>query len=547
MKATRRQALGLLGSAVAMPAAAGMWHEARYPAEDSGAQCRLAVSGWKLGSEGQRLADLGDGRFLNPILPGDHPDPAVLKDGDDYYMTSTSLDVYPGLTLWHSRDLVNWLPIGAALRWAPGQVFAVDLVKHAGRYFIYIPVVPLKFSPTAVIRIYVIHADHITGPWSELIDTGIEGHIDPEHVVGEDGHRYLFLAGIDRVRLSADGLSAAGPVQSAYSGWRYPRDWVVQAFSLEGPKLLHRGGYFYLLCAEGGTSGPPTSHMVTVARSRSLFGPWENSPHNPLVHTYSASEPWWSRGHGSLIEGPRGDWWVVYHGYENGYRTLGRQTLLEPVQWTQQGWPVATGGDLSRPLAKPRADSPPSSEFRLSDDFSRPAWGTRWRVYRPDSATYAAARITDGAMAIEGHGDGPRDCSPVVGSSGDHAYEVSVEMELEGGVEGGLLLFFDERLFLGMGYDGRSMSTYAGGRRSFWREPVPASPQLRLRILNDGQIVTFYYGLEPGRWTLHGLRFEVSGYNANVVEDLASLRPALFAARGGRARFRNFTYRGLRD
>ena len=94
------------------------------------------------GSEGQRRADRGDGTYVNPIVPGDHPDPTVLKDGDDYYMTFSSFFSYPGVVIWHSRDLVNWTPIGPALVKPLGTVWAMDLVKHGGRYFIYIPANP---------------------------------------------------------------------------------------------------------------------------------------------------------------------------------------------------------------------------------------------------------------------------------------------------------------------------------------------------------------------------------------------------------------------
>jgi hypothetical protein len=94
---------------------------------------------WARGFEGQRKADLGNGSFLNPILAGDHPDPSVLRDGDDYYMTFSSFDAYPGLLVWHSRDLVNWQPVGPALFTNVGSVWAPDLVKHRDRYYIYFP------------------------------------------------------------------------------------------------------------------------------------------------------------------------------------------------------------------------------------------------------------------------------------------------------------------------------------------------------------------------------------------------------------------------
>lgn len=156
----------------------------------------------------------------------------------------------------------------------------------------------------------VVHADDIRGPWSEPIDLKI-GNIDPGHAVGADEKRYLFMSAGHRVPLAADGLSVIGPEEKVYDGWKYPEEWDVEVFAQEGPKILRRGDYYYMVLAEGGTSGPPTSHMVIMARSRSIDGPWENSPHNPVVRTWSAAEKWWSRGHATLIEGPDAKQWYL--------------------------------------------------------------------------------------------------------------------------------------------------------------------------------------------------------------------------------------------
>jgi xylan 1,4-beta-xylosidase len=259
---------------------------------------------WGTGPEGTRRADLGNGWYRNPIMPGDYADPSVLKDGDDYYMTHSSFDAAPGLIIWHSRDLVNWQPIGPALPKPLGTVFAVDIAKHDGRYYIY------PFHEGAVVAGAGQLRQHLCHPRRQHGRPVERAHrhedrrlIDPGHVVGEDGHRYLFLSGINRVRLSADGLSTEGPVEKAYDGWHYPDDWVTEGYSLEGPKLFRRGAWFYLVSAVGGTSGPATSHMVIVARSRSVLGPWENCPHNPIVRTRSDKEAWWSRGHATMVEG----------------------------------------------------------------------------------------------------------------------------------------------------------------------------------------------------------------------------------------------------
>lgn len=502
---------------------------------------------WGVGFEGQRIADRGDGLFLNPVMAGDHPDPTILKDGADYYMTFTSFEAYPGLVLWHSRDLVNWQPIGPALSKPLGSVFAVDLCKHSGRYFIYVPVYPTSLSTIkdGQARIYVIHADRVEGPWSEPVDLGIVGYIDPGHVVGEDGRRYLFLSGVGRVRLRDDGLATDGPIEHVYDGWQYPEEWIVEAFALEGPKVFRRGEWFYLVSAVGGTAGPPTGHMVIAARSRSIHGPWENAPHNPVVRTRDANERWWSRGHASLVEGPDGSWWMVYHGFENGYRTLGRQMLLEPVEWTPDGWFRATGGDLSTPLRKPRGGTQLPHGIAKSDDFAAPAFGTRWSFYQPGLEELARARFEDGALVLAGKGTSPLDCSPLAALVGDQAYEVSVDLELVGSVEGGLLLFYSSRLFCGMGHDGRAMATYRSGMRSFWAEPAPEARRIRLKIVNDRHIITAYYSADGVAWTRHGLRMETSGYHTNTADELVSLRPALFACGQGRVRFRDFRYRAL--
>lgn len=497
--------------------------------------------------EGRRVPDLGDGRFLNPIFAGDHPDPTILKDGDDYYIIFTPFEATPALTIWHSRDLVNWTPLAPALHHPPGNVFAVDLCKHDGRYFIYIPVIPNALSKGLDGKpgIFVISADDINGPWSEPVSLNIAGHIDPGHVVGEDGKRYLFLSGISRVALTDDGMATAGPVEHVYDGWKYPDEWITEAYSLEGPKLLRRGDWFYLISAVGGTAGPATGHMVIAARSRSVHGPWENCPHNPIVRTRDESERWWSRGHATLVQGPAGDWWMVYHGYENGYRTLGRQTLLDPIVWTDDGWFKAVGGDLSQPLPKPRGGQALPHGMPLSDDFTRNMLGRKWAFYNPAPNELARARYEASALVLSGKASGPADCSPLACIAGDHAYECSVELEVEGQAQGGLLLFYSARLFCGMGHDGTRMTTYNKGLTAYLREPAPAVRRLHLRIVNERHIVSMYYSEDGQAWQRHSLRSETSGYNHNTAGEFLSLRPALFAAGQGQVRFRNFRYRAL--
>nr|WP_240320965.1 family 43 glycosylhydrolase [Sphingomonas crusticola] len=496
---------------------------------------------WRRGLEGQRKADLGNGSFLNPVFAGDHPDPTILKDGSDYYMTFSSFDAYPGVVVWHSRDLVNWRPLGPALKTYIGSVWACDIAKHGDRYFIYIPA---QYSADRK-SVYVIHADSMAGPWSEPIDLHLNDAIDPGHAVGQDGTRYLFLNHGRRVRLTADGLKTAGPVETVYEPWRYPVTWDVEGFASEGPKITRRGDYYYLVMAVGGTAGPPTGHMVIAARSKTIDGPWEHAPNNPIVHTACASEKWWSRGHATLVEGPTpGDWYAVYHGYENGYWTLGRQMLLDKVEWTADGWFRCTGGDLSKPLRIPAGGRPGPHGLALSDDFSDDRSGVQWSFANPKKEDAGRVRRENGALVLRGSGTAPRDSTPLTFLVGDQAYEADVEVDVDPGVDAGVVLFYDRVLYCGLGFDKSSFIThqYGEGRR---RPINPNGTRQWIRMRNHRHILTFFTSVDGQNWTKMDRQMEVSGYNHNVRGGFFMLRPGLYAVGDGEARFRNLTYRAL--
>lgn len=500
---------------------------------------------WRRGIENQRRADLGDGRFLNPILSGDHPDPTIIRDGDVWYMTFSSFESYPGLVIWKSPDLVNWTPVVAALKTNVGSVWAPELVKHQGRYYLYIPA---RFPEMR--SIYVIHAERIEGPWSEPIDLKLPRHIDPGHAVGEDGSRWLFLSSGDRIRLSADGLSTVGDVEHVYDPWRYPDDWVVEGFAPEGPKILHKGEWFYLITAVGGTAGPPTGHMVIAARSRSINGPWEQCPHNPIVRTWSAREKWWSRGHATLVEGPgNSGWYMVYHGYENGFWTLGRQTLLDPVEWTKDGWFRAKGGDLSRPLPKPAQIADALHGMALSDDFTTDRTGVLWAFHAPGPNENARLRREPGVLHLKASGATPTDSRPLTFICGDLAYEFTADIEIDsgpdGGAEAGVLLFYSPKLYCGWGFDARGQVMHRVGTQRRGSPPADFGRRMQVRVVNDRHIVTMYTRTPGKDWTMYGVRIETSGYNHNTAWDFLSLRPAIYCAGRGEARIRSVSYRAL--
>jgi beta-xylosidase len=509
------------------------------PASGQAIPGRSKAATWSRGIEGQRKADLGDGTYLNPIVAGDHPDPSILKDGEDYYLTFSSFDAYPGLVIWHSRDLVNWQPLGPALFRNVGSVWAPDLVKHQGRYYIYFP----GIGPGSARSNYVVWADNIRGPWSEPIDLKI-GRIDPGHVVGPDGARYLFLSGGFMVPLAPDGLSVTAPMKKVYDGWKYPEDWVVEGFAQAGPTMMKPGEGYYQVLAEGGTAGPPTSHMVVVARSKTIEGPWENSPYNPIIRTLSADERWWSKGHATLVEGPDRQWYVVYHAYENGFYNLGRQSILEPVVWTSDGWIKAAGADVAKPIRMPAKTAGPHG-FALSDDFSTNKMGIQWSFYKGTVTDKARYRYENGALVLAARGTTPADSSPLWFVTGDQAYEVQVEIEIDPGATAGLLVFYNSRLYAGLGYSDKDLVMHRYGMERVSDKPQRLGRKVFMRLTNIRHVVTIYTSSDGRTWEKFGTQMEVSGYHHNVAYDFLSLRPALYAAGQGEVRFRNFTYRAL--
>ena len=501
--------------------------------------------------------------FTNPILGGDYPDPTIMRDGEDYYMTHSAFDYVPGLVVFHSRDLVHWEPISSALNTFLGSVWAPDICKYKDKYYIYFTVA----YPSDAVRAkagrnlrpssrmnFVVTADSPYGPWSEPVDLGV-ANIDPCHVVGEDGQRWLFLSGGKRAKLTPDGLHVVpGTEEVVYPGWMYPAEWLTEGLCLEGPKLRKIGDYYYYLNAEGGTAGPPTSHMVVVARSKSINGPWEDSPYNPLIHTYANGNRWWSRGHGSLIDTPDGRWYCVYHAYENGFTDLGRQTLLEPLELTSDGWfrPVIRDseglsadptGPIPVPIANEADNAPAKGGAKASIGQFRV--GLEWKSYRANEPE-RYQQIPDGIRVLA-KGTLPGNSSPLMFVAGDHRYEIEAEIELsDADTRAGLVLYYDSVFHMGTAFDGQRRYRYRkGGQSGGGMHPQGDTRRMWLRLRNDNHVVTGSYSYDGKQWQRETWGMDCSGYNHNTLYQFQSVLPGIFCSGKGSATFKNFKYRNL--
>ena len=476
--------------------------------------------------------DKGNDYYLNPIFAGDYPDPSILRDGDDYYIVHSSFEYYPGLLIWHSKDLINWAPVTNALHKYIGSVWAPDLVKYKNKYYIYFPANNTN---------YVVTADSINGPWSDPVDLKI-GNIDPGHVTDAEGKLYLYFSSGDYVPLSDDGLSVTGELKHTYDGWTIPRDWTVECFCMEGPKLVKRGDYYYLTVAEGGTAGPATSHMVISARSKTPFGPWENSPYNPIIRTKESSDRWWSKGHGTLFEDANGNWWMVFHGYENGHYNMGRQTLLQPIEWTDDGWYITPDGiKTDGPIERP-AGTISDEVFTLNDSFEGNTLKPQWKFF----GEYDTSRVHffNNSIEIRAEGNSVGNSSPLLCIPSNHSYIAQVELSIEGEAIGGLVLFYNPNAFSGILADKENILANLRG----WQFPTEKNViqnHVFLRIRNTNNTVDMFYSNDGVNWNKIENSLEVSCLNHNALGGFLSLRIGLCSVGNGKVRFKNFIYKSI--
>ncbi|WP_235889627.1 family 43 glycosylhydrolase [Flavobacterium restrictum] len=478
----------------------------------------------------QQSAKINSEFYQNPIFAGDYPDPSIIRDGEEYYIVHSSFNYYPGLLIWSSKDLLNWKPVTHALKKSVGSVWAPDLVKYNNTFYIYFPANETN---------YVVWADAINGPWSEPIDLKI-GNIDPGHFVDENGNRYLYFSNGNYVPLSKDGLSVAGDGKHVYDGWKIPKDWSIECFCMEGPKIVKHGEYYYLTVAEGGTAGPATSHMVISARSKSPLGPWENSPYNPIIRTNESSEKWWSKGHATLIDDSNGKWWMVFHGYEKDFYNMGRQTLLQPLEWTSDGWyKTPESIKTQEPIKKPAGQSI-KNNFSLSDSFLSAELKPQWQFF--DEYNENRFKLTENGIVIKGKGNNIGDSSPLLCTPSNHSYTAQVEVTIEGSATAGLILFYDSKLYTGIAADKENVLAILRSWQFSTQKGINKR-HLFLRLEKKEQLVNMFYSSDGKEWVKIENSAEVSSFNHNVLSGFMSLRLGLSAVGEGQVTFKNFVYK----
>ncbi|MGW0705642.1 family 43 glycosylhydrolase [Streptomyces sp. NPDC002643] len=335
-----------------------------------------------------------------PVIPGFHPDPSICRVGADYYMAHSSFEYVPGVPIWHSRDLLIWELLTNALD-RPTQitphagaansgVHAPTLRHHDGRFWL------VTTDISEVHRGHlIVSAEDPAGPWTDPVHTAGALGIDPDLCWDEAGVCHLTWASFHPPELR--GIASVPVEPSTGKLLDEPRLlWPGTGLAApEGPHLYRIDGWWYLLLAEGGTE---RGHAVTIARSRSLDGPWEAAPGNPILSHRSLDHPVQNTGHADLVQCPDGTWAMVHlgvrpRGQSPGFHGNGRETFLAGVDWVD-GWPVVDEGRFTTPPA----------DHSFEDAFHGPLH-PRWvspgagpeRFARPDGGGVVLARTAETA------------------------------------------------------------------------------------------------------------------------------------------------------
>jgi alpha-N-arabinofuranosidase len=396
--------------------------------------------------------------FHNPILPGFHPDPSICRAGDDYFLVNSSFAYYPGVPIFHSRDLVHWQQIGHCLNrpsqlplkhtGPSGGIFAPTIRYHDGVFYMVTTNVTNGGN-------FFVTAHDPSGEWSDPFWLA-QGGIDPS-LLFDNGHAYLTGTGV--LDDAAPGTKNQGILQSKIdistgSLLTKPRlIWTGTGGSFpEGPHLYHIGEKYYLMIAEGGTE---YGHTEVIARSDSPWGPWENCPHNPILTHRSYHSPIQALGHADLVEAQDGSWWLVCLGFRPIFpqaHYLGRETFLAPVRWDNAGWPiVGQSGRINIIMESPHLSPVLWPAHAERDDFNDPALGFKWNflgVPRPED--WSLARWP-GSLWLQGNASSLDDGLGVmfVGCRQEHFNcEVATSLFFSpqtGGEEAGLTVWMDQR------------------------------------------------------------------------------------------------------
>lgn len=471
--------------------------------------------------------------FQNPILSGFYPDPSICRVGNDYYMVTSSFVYFPGLPIFHSRDLVHWEQIGHGIS-SPDQLDYKNCETSLG---LWAPTIRYNNGTFYIINTfvsegrearrdnYIITASDPAGPWSKAhfiegadgIDSSLffekdgsvwyAGNYITENPLYE-GHHGIYLCELD-----PETFQFKGERTVIWNGERTGSKWI------EAPHLYFEHGYYYLIVAEGGTF---TNHSVMMARSRTIDGDYEICPRNPIVsHRHLSLENEISVvGHGDIVETQNGEWWMVLLGvrpYKDAHFNLGRETFLIPVCWESDGWLRVDNmnGLVNRSEHLPDLPSFLPKPAFFSDNFESTTLNLQWNTIHPPAKPFYSLSQRPGCLRMYLLPDTLHEiCSPAfIGRRQQHAcfrIQVSIDFIPENNSEeAGLALVQDDRfhytftIIQNQGSRMLQLTSTAFSKSIHLKDAVlPSDGRIYLTVTATTEGYHFYYGLSDQEYIL---------------------------------------------
>jgi alpha-N-arabinofuranosidase len=482
-------------------------------------------------------------QYANPILKGTYPDPAIMRVGKDFYLANSTFAWFPGLPIFHSTDLVHWTQIGNAID-RPGMldfrrlglsraVFAPTLSHHDGLFYILNTCVDCGGN-------FLITAKNPKGPWSDPVWLPAVEGIDPYLFFDDDGDALVVFNGEPPEKPEYSGHRAIWAIgydvktQKTVGEPKLLLDKGVNPAAKpiwpEGPHILKKDGWYYLVAAEGGTA---EGHSQVVLRSKSALGPYVPYAHNPILTQRGLPKdrplPITSAGHATLLDTPDGKWWATFlavRPYGDDLYNTGRETFLLPVEW-KDGWPVILEDGKTIPYvhAKPDlpattpAPPPTAGAFKVREEFDGQALPLNWVTMRIPQQRWW--RLESGKLVLTARPDtiGGMTQPSFWGRRQQHINaSASTLMRFDptkAGDKAGMVAMQndDHFFFLGLTRDADGQARIVLERRAGHEDPaegvrvasalitLKAGAPVWLKITARGGVYDFSYALAPDRWT----------------------------------------------
>lgn len=449
-------------------------------------------------------------KYKNPILKGFYPDPSICVVGDDYYLINSSFEYLPGVPIFHSKNLINWTQIGhcitrssqITLDKAPPSlgIFAPTIRYHKGMYYI---------ITTNILQInkgnYYFKTNNINAEWSDPIWINIHG-IDPSLLFDDDKVYVQYcttLNGVEGIAQSeldieTGELLTEPKIISCGSGGR----------CCEGPHMYKINGYYYLLTAEGGTEA---GHMVTIRRSKNVWGPFEECPHNPIVtNRDKINQLLQNVGHADLFKDHNGNWWIVALAVRSidAKDYLGRETILLPVTWSKDNWPIVHKGYAESIIDANLPSIAEETDTSFIDDFNDNKLAMRWNTIRDFSTELYSLHDREGYLTLFASQNSLSDLDKTsfIGCrQADFDCEVITKLNFDGRKnkeEAGITVFMDYEHHMDLFISGADGKTIVNVRKtvadvkSVTSIKITTTENIYLKIIGNAKEYSFYYSLD---------------------------------------------------